>query len=404
MGLDSSILQDGFLLEADARALASSGATLEQWAPFVRYPVEGLLETFFPGATQPLPSGLTACAPGKGTLCIQIRNRRIVVDPACSVADFVPDLILVTHAHWDHVAALAEMCAANPSAQVILTGETARLLNILEPSLAALLDRQALEISAEGVARTFRDVAVTAYPAGHILGACMYDIALEEVSVRITGDFSLRPVGGIYGTLPVRPVSAVFMSASHAWHPHSSASASYLHEQIAVAVEGYIERHGLPVSIAGNRLGECQEAYIAIIEAKKRGALRDVPVAWHPEIAQLARWYQEQPTGRFSPWRLPVEASGRQHKGIEIIPIGAQRIDSQAGWLAPAIPGMSPGPSQYPVSTHAAFGELVTLALASQASAIVLYHGAALARSPLAHLLRQTGRDVMQLGPNLTTI
>jgi integrator complex subunit 11 len=132
----------------------------------------------------------------------------------CASASSSIDCVLVSHFHLDHVGALlhlTEKCGY--TGPVYMSHPTKALC----PSLLEDYNKVVAEQQAGGMSRTqvqqsisnamkgvvgvgcrqrvcpFEDTAITAYYAGHVLGAVMFHVEVGGLSVFYTGDFNTQP-------------------------------------------------------------------------------------------------------------------------------------------------------------------------------------------------------------------
>jgi hypothetical protein len=397
-------LQSGFLSPDQAREFTGQkNRPLKDWLPFVHFGSEAdwLCDVVPMPVSRPQVSFRVRAY--HATLEIEHEGSTILIDPGQEFhLECEPKLILVTHAHADHSAGLAQCCNSFPKVPVIMTETTAAILGRYDADLTQIVKRQAMLIK-PGDEVSLREITINAWSAGHLIGACMFDLMLSDECIRITGDFSLRPVGEVVGSIPGKPAAVLLMSSSHAWDVDNSyASANYLSLLLGEAVERAVAKTGTPLTLVGNTLGECQEIYCALVHAKMQGKLRNIQIGTGEEIMWIANLYKRCSTDRFSPWALPLR--GALHYADEIAINSLSRGDEIAGSsiLYPQRLSQVAGAGVYPVSTHASFGELITFALLSRAHTIALYHSQAPGISPLARLLQNCGRQVIALSTSPT--
>ena len=121
----------------------------------------------------------------------------------------VPSAVLITHAHSDHIGALPLLTRRFPGVPVYATAATARIaLDMLKDAVKVQASQGAPLYELGDVTRalvdvrtvtplepfTLGEVEITAYPAGHLLGAVSYKLRTPYGSVFHTGDVS--NVGG----------------------------------------------------------------------------------------------------------------------------------------------------------------------------------------------------------------
>ena len=161
------------------------------------------------------------CEVGRSCHLLQFSGKTIMLDcglhPAFTGIDSLPyfdqvnpadvDMILITHFHLDHAAALPYFLSkTNFSGQVVMTHPTKSIYQLIlqdyvkvstmsvdetlysESDLLASMER----ISTINYHQTLslRGINVTAYNAGHVLGAAMFTIDIAGVRILYTGDYS----------------------------------------------------------------------------------------------------------------------------------------------------------------------------------------------------------------------
>lgn len=112
------------------------------------------------------------------------------------------DRAFLTHAHFDHYAGLKEV-----DAPISMSPETATILD-QRGHLDPMGDvRTEIEVQVG-------DVRVRGVPAGHVPGSLAWEVEWDGGTAMITGDFSLRDVGGWPGLVPDPEIDVLFVNST----------------------------------------------------------------------------------------------------------------------------------------------------------------------------------------------
>uniref|UniRef100_A0A0K0EME7 Beta-Casp domain-containing protein n=1 Tax=Strongyloides stercoralis TaxID=6248 RepID=A0A0K0EME7_STRER len=158
---------------------------------------------------------------GRSCHLLQIRNKNIMLDcgihPGLSGVDSLPfidscdmdtiDMLLVTHFHLDHAGGVPFILTKTRfKGKCIMTQATKAIYKILmtdylrlgsKDSSRTMFNEDDLEQSLKRIqtvdfheVNEIDGVTITAYVAGHVLGACLFAIEIDGLKVLYTGDFS----------------------------------------------------------------------------------------------------------------------------------------------------------------------------------------------------------------------
>lgn len=251
---------------------------------------------------------------GASCLFVEMGGKRMVVD--CGIRtgarpgdDPLPNLshltdlggvdaILVTHAHLDHCGALPVLHQAYPAAPVYATPATHALVGVmLRDALRIMADRSEREhevplYSPEAVATLATralpvrfcertplfggDVAVTFFPAGHVLGAAMIALEGADGKLLVTGDYSVGAQRTVEGAMAPRFSPDVLVTEStygDRLHANRRVEERRLAEAVAAVVAG-----GGRALIPAFALGRAQEVILILQEFQRDGVIPRFPV------------------------------------------------------------------------------------------------------------------------------
>ena len=142
----------------------------------------------------------------------------VVIDPHehCDFFDTEPDLVVLTHAHRDHTSGIHRIHSAFPNVHFLTTAISWDFLSEQDALLRDLNDKVGLTLPAFGISIRFRDLLITCYPAGHLLGAAQIHLELQQTKILVSGDYSLRNVaGGLSGAWSRDSYDLVLLDGSH---------------------------------------------------------------------------------------------------------------------------------------------------------------------------------------------
>lgn len=116
---------------------------------------------------------------------IRYQDKSILIDPgSIGRISFKPDIILISHAHTDHVNGLKG--AYKRGIKVVLSRETYDILI----EMGYKIHPEDLMFVKSGDNVDLNGIHLSVYNAGHIIGSCMFTIELDRVKVGYTGDFN----------------------------------------------------------------------------------------------------------------------------------------------------------------------------------------------------------------------
>lgn len=237
-------------------------------------PQDGLPTSPLP--TQTLPRHTEVLVSGAwSTLILQLNNTVIVIDPGGEnyvLPDVPPDMIIVTHAHYDHVQHLPALHQKFPEVPIVMTPETNHLMALtFEAWKSAQGKVQPLPFGKS--LPCANNTQITLHPAGHLLGAAMVEI-MSDMHILVTGDFSWRNVGGLDRASPAvfqQAYDFVFMEAVHAFDDTFPTSDLRYDRQTRLVdrLNDAITSGYTRILIFAAALGDAQEVYHALQEARQ---------------------------------------------------------------------------------------------------------------------------------------
>ena len=269
-----------------------------------------------------------------GGSCIYIRcnNRGILLDAGIRQSakkDPIPDfqsiqeaggvdVILISHAHMDHIGTLPVISKAYPAARIHMTPMSMELTRILLKDSLKIMDRKETEIPhySEGDVSSMMERIVpvpyltpyevcdgfsfTFYPAGHIAGAACINLRTPEGDVFYSGDFSTFRQRTIEGMrIPkLRPDIAIFESTyGNRLHSNRETEENRLIETVRQCAE-----KGSKVLIPAFALGRAQEVLLILQSAIKSKKLPAIPVYVDGMVRDINMAYMNHPNDL----RLPL--------------------------------------------------------------------------------------------------
>ncbi|HHY46746.1 MAG TPA: MBL fold metallo-hydrolase [Firmicutes bacterium] len=203
--------------------------------------------------------------------------------PALSCLEGLPvDLVLVTHAHLDHCGALPVIRKLVPGARVFATEPTIELAKLMLQDAAKVGEQEGAPLFSPGEAMEaaasvqslpfgqtidMGQATVTAWPAGHILGAAYYEIEFGPYRILYTGDISItsqHTVGSAAMPPGTNPVDVVVSESTYGNILLPSRKEEV--RAFVLAVQSVIARGGR-VLIPSFALGRAQEIILILLGA-----------------------------------------------------------------------------------------------------------------------------------------
>jgi len=228
---------------------------------------------------------------------------------------------------------------------------------------------------------------LTAYPAGHILGAAQLLIEYQSERLVYTGDVKLRPPLCGETALPV-PCHHLIIESTFGLPIYQLLSREQAGERIVRFAKTCLEENSVPAFI-GYALGRGQEIAHVLCQAGIRTAV-------HGAIAKFIPVYEEH--GYSFPGWEPYDARATAGKALVVVPAHGSalaasgknlRVAYVSGWAAlDNARARTRAEELIPYSDHADFDELLALVAGSEAKQIDVVHGYT---EPFSRILSQRG-------------
>lgn len=263
---------------------------------------------------------------GGSCICLRIGDRGILLDSGIRQGgskDPLPDfrliqemggidIILISHAHMDHIGSLPLISRAYPQAPIYMTPMTMDLTRVLlqdslkimslreeeiplygEQEVAAMMDR-ITPLHEQIEKEILPGITAIFYPAGHIAGAACIYLKTPEGSVFYSGDFasfSQQTIEGIH--IPhLRPdICIVESTYGDRLHSNRQVEENRLIQLVSEAVTA-----GKKVLIPSFALGRSQEVIMLLRTGMNKGLIPQVPVYVDGMVREICRIYRQHPT------------------------------------------------------------------------------------------------------------
>jgi|HigsolmetaAR202D_1030399.scaffolds.fasta_scaffold08968_3 Predicted exonuclease of the beta-lactamase fold involved in RNA processing len=288
------------------------------------------------------------------------------------------DAAWLSHGHAGHASA--------PHCTIFGTQETLNLYRIRRSEQENLPhDLRPVEF---GQPFEFGKARLTAYPAGHILGAAQLLVEYGGERLLYTGDIKLRePLCGL--VTEVVPCDHLIVESTFGLPIYHFLSAAEARDRIIDFAQTCIAEEIMPVFLA-YPLGPAQEVVHAL-------CAEGIPTAVHGSITRFFPEYER--SGYAFPGWMPYESSAAKGRAI-VVASGTRnyleasgkqaRVAYVSGWACLDNARTRAGAEELiPYSDHADFEELMELVERSEAREIDVIHGYT---EPFARILQLRGR------------
>mgnify|MGYP000098874017 CR=1 FL=1 len=253
------------------------------------------------------------------------------------------EILLVTHAHMDHIGLIPKLIKHGFRGVIYSTPETRDLCVYMLDDALKLVTQAALEheteplYAAEDVALAFQlwktipyhtefklcsfgagensEISVYLKDAGHVLGSSMFEIRIPLNGIQrkflFTGDLGNSPCPILKDTEPIEGVDYVVMESVYGDRNHEDKK-DRLHK-LQLAVEDTIDRNGI-LLIPSFSLEKTQEVLFELHKLFEDGAVRPIPIYLDSPLA-----IKLLPTYRKYTKDYNKEATDRRLKGEDFL-------------------------------------------------------------------------------------
>ena len=264
---------------------------------------------------------------GASCLHIEIAGTNILIDagmrmhgdyplPALGMLEGLgePDVVLVTHAHADHIGALPIIHSIYPNSPIYATPPTVDLMTIMMKDSYKILEQrcretntlppyteeqvnhllQSLLLYPANGELTIGNVKIKSYRAGHILGAVMFLIEGDGEKLFVTGDLSFkagRTINGAEVPHGVQP-DVLIMESTYGNRTHTDRNTE--ENRLAKDVAEVIANGGFAL-IPAFALGRAQEILLILQDYMDKGLIPEFPIYVDGLVTPISKIYKQYP-------------------------------------------------------------------------------------------------------------
>ena len=216
-------------------------------------------------------------------------------------------MIVVSHAHLDHVGALATFARCCPNANIYMTELTRNISyyqlygkRMGKPGVSGdeslMYDGIFDRVQSVGYLRTldYGDLKVTFYPAGHFPGAMMTLFEYEGRRILYSGDYSLSE-NALSGKciIPDGGVDSLILCSVNAVRPYKWHRTSNQLDDLMREIDGVLES-GRPVNCVMRQFSKSVELLTALNEAMACGKMGSAPVYISKSVMEVINVVEAQ--------------------------------------------------------------------------------------------------------------
>ncbi|WP_062108669.1 MBL fold metallo-hydrolase [Bacillus niameyensis] len=264
---------------------------------------------------------------GASCLHIEIAGTNLLIDagmrmhgdqplPALGMLEGLgnPEVVLVTHAHADHIGALPIIHSLYPNVPIYATPPTIDLMKIMMKDSFKILEQRCRETNtlapyteeqvnhllqsllffpANGQLR-IGNVKITSFRAGHILGAVMFLIEGNGETIFVTGDLSFkagRTIPGAQVPHKIQP-DVLIMESTYGNRAHTDRNTE--ENRLAKHVAEVVANGGFAL-IPAFALGRAQEVLLILQDYMDKGLISEFPIYVDGLVTPISRIYKDYP-------------------------------------------------------------------------------------------------------------
>lgn len=222
------------------------------------------------------------------------------------------DVILVSHAHMDHIGTLPIISKEYPQAKIYMTHMTQDLVRVLlydslkimgsredeiphysEADVKHMLNR-IYPVRYQAPTEILPDVTMTLYLAGHIAGAACIYLVTAEGSIFYSGDFSAFAQRTIEGAkIPKLRPDVAIVESTYGNRLHANRQVE--ENRLAALLKECVDKE-MKVLVPAFALGRSQEVLLILRSAMQNGEIPKVPVYVDGMVRDINTMYYRNPT------------------------------------------------------------------------------------------------------------
>ena len=262
---------------------------------------------------------------GASCVLLRVEERNLLLDSGIRLGsrDRLPDFrlvqemggvdaIVVSHAHMDHSGSLPVISREYPRAPIFTTPAARDIIRVLLHDSLKIMDREEdvpayapghveemLErIRVYGFQNPFhpfddRDIEITLFQAGHILGAACVYLTSVEGAVFYSGDLSVTPQRTVPGVgFPRLRPDVLILESTYGERLHANRK---VEEQRLVEIVAEVADNGGKILIPAFAVGRAQEVILILRSAVNRGELPPLPIYVDGMVRDILALYRQHP-------------------------------------------------------------------------------------------------------------